>query len=445
MSGRVLVVDDVPSNCRLLEAILQREFCEVSVAATGQEGLRAVRQDPPELVLLDWRLPDIDGLEVCRLLKQDPATRDVPIILVTAFGDREARLLGLSAGADDFLSKPVDAVQLSARVRNMIRWKRTLDVLRKRFQSMGGSAGAEPAVHGRGGEVLVLQGGSSGAVGALSAAHRVRVLPLEGMYAAAQEGADVAVISLADQPQEALRLVARLQSREQTRRLQLLCLVPEDAPELAAQAVQLGVQDLAPGRADAEEICTRVAALLKRKRSVEAMQSLIDTSLELAVTDPLTGLYNRRYLLTQLRSLLRRTELGGPPVSLLFLDLDHFKQVNDQHGHDAGDAVLREFAARVLAHVRPTDFVCRLGGEEFLAVLSGASRDYALLAADRLRRSIEAEPFMVDRGQKRLAVTASIGVACSETGLETPEALIKRADTALFEAKAAGRNRAAAA
>jgi len=445
MSGRVLVIDDVPSNCRLLEAILQRQFCEVSIAVNGLDGLRAVRADPPELVLLDWRLPDIDGLEVCRLLKQDPSTRDVPIILVTAFGDREARLLGLSAGADDFLSKPVDPVQLTARVRNMIRWKRALDVLRKRYLSMGGPIQPEPVVQAVQGRVLLLDSAPSGLERALSRQHQVRRLDADALFLAAQAGADVAVLPLGGRGQDTLRLVARLQSREQTRRLQLLCLVPEEAPELAAQAVELGAHDLAPERADDEEVCTRVAALLKRTQTIDAMQAMIDASLELAVTDPLTGLYNRRYLLNQLRGLLKRAELGGPPVSLLFLDLDHFKRVNDDHGHDAGDCVLREFAARVLGQVRPTDFVCRLGGEEFLVVLSGAPRDYAILAADRIRRTIEAEPFLIERGTKRLTVTASIGVTCSETGLETPEALIKRADTALFEAKAGGRNRAAAA
>lgn len=448
MSGRVLVVDDLEPNRRLLEALLARDYCEVIFASTGLAALRAVSDAPPDLILLDWRLPDIDGLEVCRRLKAARESRDIPVVMVTAFNEREARLEALKAGADDFLSKPINALQLSARVRSLLRWKHSLDQMRRRH-ALGRSG---PALDG----VEVAQTGAAVAlvddpdsvahatVSALANRHSLQVLTFPQVLDGVGDGCDVAIVHLGARSMDPLLAVARLQSRESSQRVQILCLAPPDHQDRAARALELGAHDIVVVPSDGDELLLRVTALVRRKRSMDLMQALLEESLEQAVTDPLTGLYNRRFLMGHLGPLLKRAEHGGAPVAVILFDLDYFKRINDQHGHDAGDAVLREFAARVAAQIRPTDFACRLGGEEFVVLLPGATLDYAILAAERLRLAIAGEPFLVRAGE-RVVVTTSAGVAAAETAPCGPERLLKIADQRLYAAKTAGRNRVAAA
>jgi two-component system cell cycle response regulator len=180
---------------------------------------------------------------------------------------------------------------------------------------------------------------------------------------------------------------------------------------------------------------------MRRKRYMDALRYRLDHSLELAITDQLTGLYNRRFVDAQLVPLVQRAQCGGDPVSVTIVDIDHFKRINDTHGHDVGDAVLQEFSVRLASNVRPSDFACRLGGEEFLVIMPRTTGDVACLAAERLRRHICAAPFRAPGLSEPLDVTVSAGVACTEGADDSAEALIKRADEALYEAKRAGRNR----
>jgi two-component system, cell cycle response regulator len=173
---------------------------------------------------------------------------------------------------------------------------------------------------------------------------------------------------------------------------------------------------------------------------MDALRARLDRSLELAITDQLTGLYNRRFINAQLGPLVQRAQCGGDPVSVMIVDLDHFKRINDAHGHDVGDAILREFAVRLASNVRPSDFACRFGGEEFVVIMPRTTGDVACLAAERLRRQICAAPFQASRLAGPLDVTISIGVATAEAD-DDFDTLLKRADEGLYEAKRAGRNR----
>jgi len=195
-----------------------------------------------------------------------------------------------------------------------------------------------------------------------------------------------------------------------------------------------------PRPVDPEELEARARTQIKRKRYADFLKQKLDYSLEMAVTDALTGLHNRRYMAGQLQALMSRAGQGGDSVAVLVMDIDHFKLVNDGFGHDAGDEVLREFAVRLATNVRAIDLPCRLGGEEFVVVMPGASLEDATHVADRIRRDVGGQPFPIMSGAEGLTVTVSVGVAASTGVDDTPDALLKRADEGVYEAKARGRN-----
>jgi two-component system cell cycle response regulator len=161
----------------------------------------------------------------------------------------------------------------------------------------------------------------------------------------------------------------------------------------------------------------------------------------MAITDQLTGLHNRRYMSRHLDTLIASAHKSGKPIAFLIMDIDYFKAVNDTYGHDIGDEVLREFAARISANVRGIDLACRYGGEEFVVVMPDTDVAFAYTVAERLRQSVEANPFHISRDPGQLNITISIGIAGSDGNQDSADALLHRADQALYRAKREGRNR----
>jgi len=170
----------------------------------------------------------------------------------------------------------------------------------------------------------------------------------------------------------------------------------------------------------------------------------VQQSMEMAITDGLTGLYNRRYMESHLATLVEQAAGRGKPLSLLVLDIDYFKSINDSFGHDAGDDVLREFAMRVRKSIRGIDLACRYGGEEFVVVMPETDMAVGALVAERIRRRIASEPFAIEQGAKAIDVTLSIGLASLNAASDTGATILKRADQALYRAKRDGRNRVVA-
>ena len=160
-----------------------------------------------------------------------------------------------------------------------------------------------------------------------------------------------------------------MRSDEATRHVPVLAIIDTDERGKMVKALEIGVNDLLSRPIDPEELAARVRTQIKRKRYTDFLRTNLDHSLEMAVTDQLTGLHNRRYMSTQLSALVNRATKGGEPVAALLIDIDHFKQINDNYGHDAGDEVLREFALRVASNVRAIDLPCRYGGEEFVVIM----------------------------------------------------------------------------
>jgi two-component system cell cycle response regulator len=210
------------------------------------------------------------------------------------------------------------------------------------------------------------------------------------------------------------------------------------------RALDIGVNDYLMRPVERSELVARVRTQLRRKRYSDKLRHSLQLSLEMAITDQLTGLFNRRYMSRHLNTLIGNANVTGKPVSFLILDIDFFKQVNDTHGHDVGDEVLREFASRISANVRGIDLACRYGGEEFVVVMPDTDLNFAYMVAERLRQAVADAPFRITPTPGHLPVTISIGVTASEGNSDTPEALLKRADQALYRAKRDGRNRVVA-
>ncbi len=455
MTARVLVVDDVPTNVKLLEARLMAEYFHVLTATNGQSALSICQEGQCDIVLLDVMMPEMDGFETCRRLKTNPATMHIPVVMVTALDSPEDRVKGLEAGADDFLTKPVNDLALVTRVKSLVRLKMLTDDLRMRAAS-----GDELAinhfrnideldpVNSRGRVVIVddRESSTERVLQIMSETSDVDVVSNgnDALVKIAEGKHDLAVISLNLPDMDSLRLCSHLRSLERTRSLPIVAIADAMQDDLVRRAVDLGVNDYIHRPVDAHELKARVNSQLKRKRYNDCLRESVQQTIEMAVKDPLTDLHNRRYFDSHFAALFESSANSDKPVSAIMCDIDHFKSVNDTYGHDVGDAVIKACSMRIRHSFRNIDMVCRYGGEEFAIVMPDTGIEFAKIVAERIRTAINSEPVIAANGLHQIPITISIGVSCIELPDDTPEKLLKRADVALYNAKQAGRNRVVA-
>jgi diguanylate cyclase (GGDEF)-like protein/PAS domain S-box-containing protein len=536
LTGRLLIVDDIANNRKTLEALLSPLGCTIALAADGPDALAQAAATPPDVVLLDVMMPGMDGFEVCRRLRADPQLADVPVILITSLDDRDSRLLGLEAGADDFVSKPFDRDELRARVRTTVRLNRYRQLLDERAKSERLIAVAPDAIFvvNAAAVIELANPASAGLLGvpdhtalvgqslldfvpdderarfrallAQALAESSQPVRLELALRRGDGTAFPAEATLADLPGQgdaAAQLIVRdislRQRAEAAQRLTaqvfdnmtegivvtdaqaaivtvnpaftvitgftgetisgwpLRSLYPDDE---AARLDTVMADELGAGRQWRGELWSRrhdghlfpaavtvstvrdgqgrlanyvivFSDVTARKQNEERMRIL-------AYHDHLTGLPNRALLGTLLQQAIHQAQRNGRRGAVLFLDLDHFKNVNDTQGHAGGDQLLQAAAVRLKGSLRESDTVARLGGDEFVVLLPeiAQSTDAAAVAEKLLR--VLAEPFQVV-GQ-RLFVTASLGISVFPDDALEGDDLLKNADTALYRAKEQGRN-----
>ncbi|HEX4104962.1 MAG TPA: PleD family two-component system response regulator [Rhizomicrobium sp.] len=453
MTARVLVVDDIMSNVKLLEAKLTAEYFDVATAFNGLECLKRIEENIPDIVLLDVMMPGMDGFEVCRRIKSDPRIAHVPVVMVTALDQPSDRVAGLEAGADDFLTKPVDDSALFARVRSLVRLKLMTDELSMR-ENTGRSMGLiDPAENlldtNPAGRILVIEDRQETAnwfQSALAPFHEVSTVDTfeEALVRVRGGDPDLVVVSLGMRGFDGLRLCSQLRSLPEGRYVPILVVVSDGDRRKLSQALEMGVNDYLTRPVDKNELIARVRTQLRKKRYADRLRHNVQLSLEMAITDQLTGLHNRRYMSRHLDNLVSNARKNNKPIAFVIMDIDYFKSVNDSHGHDIGDEVLKEFAGRIAANVRGIDLACRYGGEEFVVVMPDTDMEYAYAVSERLRQSIETTPFRVSRAPHTLSLTISIGIAAAEGDKDSVDALLHRADQALYRAKKTGRNKVVA-
>lgn len=453
MSARVLVVDDILPNVKLLEAKLMAEYYDVVTATSGEEALEKVASENPDIILLDVMMPGMDGFEVCQHIKSNAATAHIPIVMVTALTDTADRVKGLEAGADDFLCKPVNDVALMARVRSLVRLKMTIDEWRARevtATSFGVMSENTDEMSQRVDEATILVLDSPG----FETDKYVDTLKNDGhtVYVASDGAAaleraaiidlDLLIVSL-NLPDgvDGLRVCSQLRSNERTRSIPILMVGGEDSDmKRIARGLEMGAHDYIIRPIDSNELRARVRTQIRRKRFQEKLRANYEVSLSMALTDTLTGLFNRRYMNVHLEKLLQQTGDARRRISVLLMDIDHFKQVNDTYGHNVGDEVLKIFAERLKTRMRSFDLLARTGGEEFVAALVDVPREKACVIAERLRRAIEKAPMPVSTPEGQIDVRVSIGMAYIGEDVVSIEDALKRADDQLYEAKEHGRN-----
>ena len=471
MSGRILVVDDVATNRIVMKVKLSAARYEVVPASSGAEAIAIAEAGGIDIVIMDMMMPHMNGAETCRRLRANPATETIPVILVTASEDMQARMEGLSAGADDFLSKPVDEVALLARVRSLLRAREEEREFEARsgaflemsapmatgFAEAGGQAAFQTASRAPDcDQPAPLTEGRIAIIGGPDATwlpvqrdrlrplfrEAVRIVGRDAALAMTSETAPDLFLIDADLGgrNDGLRLMSELRSRAATRHAAFLILLPPGDSERAATALDLGAADVGYHPFPVDEIAMRIRTQLARKKRADKMRDTLDTGLKLAVIDPLTGLHNRRYGLSHLNRVATRCRAQGIRAGVVLMDIDHFKLVNDTHGHPAGDVVLAKVAQTLNDSLRHEDLVARIGGEEFLAILPDTDINQMRFVAERLRSAVEELRITIPDGQV-LQVTLSVGVALLEDRDDAASRAMQTADKALYSAKGDGRNR----
>lgn len=463
MSGRILIVDRIATNRIMLRATLQGSQYDVTPCTNMTEAEQALRQTDHDFALIDITQDEAAGLALCAAIKADHDLATVGVIALTSAHDGAPRIAALRAGADDVLDRNESGGLMLARIRNLLRARNAAtsmiphgsDDRAYSFAEAGkGFAGA--------GRVTVVTARPDALPPVLSkvldrhaGATTVLARGQDLTDASHAPIADLFIIDAAEVQHggqgasDLLRIISSLRSSAPTHHAATLVMLPDSERDLAALTLDVGASDLVGAQIRADELAFRVRGLIRRKLREDRWRDNLHFQLQEANLDPLTGLFNRRHAQRRLVRMVEAARLSGSPFAMMMLDIDHFKTINDGHGHDAGDRVLAEVAQLLRDNLRAVDLLARIGGEEFLIAMPETPVENAQGAAERLRRVIEDAPFGGGVGATAgpLRVTTSIGVAMGpiETPRDLPaevtiKDLFKRADTALYAAKRAGRN-----
>ncbi|XDB00162.1 diguanylate cyclase [Sulfitobacter sp. LCG007] len=458
MQGKILIVDAIATNRIVLKVKLASAFYDILQAGNGNEAFDLAVWHDPDLVICAMELPDCDAATLCERLQANSRTRAIPMMVIGSRPNSMARLRALAAGVLDIMHKPLDDTLLLARVRSLIRAHNTAAEWQLRDDTSRALGFAEEmADFGPPGETVIVSTEPETArrwIEDLQPLLRSEVVLLAPDKALRDmrpdKAADVFVLALSSTEHhsgDVLRLLATIRATNATRHAGVLVLQTRPDPGLGAYALDLGADDLMTDGFDPEEMALRVKAMMRRKRIADQLRATVRTGLQAAVSDPLTGLRNRRYAMPHLARVAEHAKATGRPFAVMVADLDHFKQINDLHGHAAGDAVLVETARRLRENLRAVDLAARIGGEEFLVVMPATTLSEARSTAGRLCRTIGGDPFCIPGRREPIKVTVSIGLtiggqqdAKTPAGAPDPEALLSAADKALYAAKSRGRN-----
>ncbi len=453
MAGRVLIANNSSTGRIVLKVNLSTASYDVLQATTGSELLEMAARERPELIILDSAFENDRAVDYCIDLKSGTETSTIPVLILATAYSAADRLAALNAGADDVLCTPISKPWLLACVRNVLRTSAIEHERRMRSMTAMelGFQDANAAFYRQG---VVLAAGADGnqapdwqePLRALSSCV-VKLSSRDSILdETSEEGLkpDLIVLPAPDiGSPEATNLVAELRSRAATRHAAIVMIVPTQEQSAAIAALDMGANEVITTATSDAETAFRLSRQLTRKLDSDHLRNMMENSMRMAVTDTLTGLFNRRYALPHLKRVAQNSDRTDTPFAVMVLDLDHFKRINDTYGHAAGDLVLKTIAQRLKSNIRAADLVARIGGEEFLVVLPDTDLATARSAAERLRMATSGQPIDIGNGHSPIRVTASIGVSVWGRGhgdVVQVERMVDQADQALLGAKSTGRN-----
>ncbi len=455
VQGTILVLDGVSTNRIMLKVQLTAAWYQV-VQAERLTGLPALlRRTRPDLVLTAQTLPDGRAADVKRLLASDPALADVPVVAITPQNDKAARLQALADGLDDVLAYPFKDTLLLAHVRSLLRARVERQELRIKddSQPIGFAEPAAALIAPPPASLIAILTQSTRTGSKWSRAlsgqvpHPISSHTLPNLQGILSDPVPDAIVVELGRSAVGRNVLADLRSRGATRHTVLIGVMQDENPDLVAEALDWGADAVCQGGFDPDEVALRLERQIARKRRDDGLRAFLRKGLADSLTDPLTGLHNRRYAMGALDQVVRQSLHTGRSFAVMLADLDHFKSINDKYGHSGGDLVLTETASRLQRTVGKTGFAARIGGEEFMICLPDVPHNQALRVADLICDRICAEPFRFSEPQLSIPVTVSIGMRLCDPrdlvhlGNPIPVGdLLKSADLALYAAKRAGRN-----
>lgn len=441
MTANILIVDDLETNIKVLEAKILKEYYIPYTAKSAKEAFEILKNNKIDVILLDCMMPEMDGFEACKIIKSSPETMHIPVVIVTALTDIEDKIKGLESGADEFLTKPVDDTALFARLKSLSSMKSSIDELKLRNETSIelGEDSQKLLYDFSASKVLIV---NDDPVQSKNLTERIEKLTSNVKIALSQQEInnminkhfvpDVIIISCQMEKQDPLRILASLKANEFAKYSSIMMLSEEETMPIVLRALDLGASEYLILPIESNELTARIKTQLQRKYYTDMLRNSIDTGMNLSIRDPLSGLFNRRYFDLHLPNLINKAFLSNRSLYAMMIDIDNFKSINDQHGHQAGDEVIKSVAYHLLENVPLTDLTARYGGEEFVTIIYDPERPIEDIAED-LRKTFE-------NARDAIPITISIG-ATKLKDSDNISKFICRADEALYEAKNSGRNR----
>jgi len=415
-----VVADDSSAARRTVSMHLQRLGFAVIEAADGVEGEEAIRASQPNLAVIDIEMPRLSGLELSARLSADPRTSDIPLLIMSVQVDQALALRGFAAGAIDFLRKPFGLEELSVAVKSLVG--------REAPQTSSSS--------------LILERCASTAsilsrlLAELGSHALIARSPPEFRALATVGTPDLVTLDVSTQDANGLDLLHELRADARFEHVPIVIVSAECARERLVDSLKAGANDFLVKPFLREEMSARVTNLLRARRLQLDVDRRTHELELLAYRDSLTGLGNRRMFDEMLPKEVERAHQLGYPLAVLAIDLDHFKRVNDDHGHATGDEVLREVGRAIAQGIRRPDIACRYGGEEIFVLAPTCAPEDAIALAERIR----ARCASLVVGTAKVRPTMSIGVSVVPH-LSSAARVIEDADAALYRAKHTGRDR----
>lgn len=453
---KVLIVDDDPKNMKLMKGMLGDGNYRIFEAFDGIEALERTAIVRPDLILLDVVMPGLDGYEVTRRIKADPSTQSLPIILVTALESPEDKIRGLEAGAEEFLTKPVNAVEIETRIRSMLKLKQYRDQLdirtrlkRQLYAAEPAPADSKSAEHAA--RVLLVEDDEkdlklllNGLENQALAVDTVRT-GQEAIERLQAGNYDLVLLDILLPGVDGFEVCRRIKQMEETRDIQVVLITCLDDLENRIKGAELGADDYLIKPVDARELQARVKVLLRKKAYLDNLHDHYEKAVNSALMGGLTGLNNPSYFKQFLDLEIKRSQRQGHATSLLMIDIDDFKGINDTLGHRVGDRVLELVGKRIKDAIREIDVAARYGGEEFAVVLPYGDRRAAAIVGERVRGIIADAKLLPECRDGVRSVTVSIGGAVYPEDAADAAQLIEQADRMLYQAKRSGKNQVALA